>query len=294
MSVDRQTIVVVLLLIGSFVVAIFVAAQFGGRTEAADSPLAPIKKFRAKPGTMLENARALVSDVPSAPSDDMPEGASSSRSARSGPVEIWGRLDGKALSNAEDIESLRVATAALQSDPPEAGIRAVRERLLTSSAGRVWLHTALIALYAKQDPPNLDRAGEAYREALNAAQTSEERDEAMYAYGRALLDNGHYAEVLSAIPRDVDAGVSGSPRALELDMLAGLAQEALGHPTEAMGTYHRVMDRIVRLEDRAAGDHVAIYRQAGLHLARLYHQLGDGRQAEELTRHMKLWLARME
>lgn len=268
------------------------AAQFGGPSQTSGSGLRqPVKKFRAKPGTQRKNARALVSDTPSIPSDS-PGGGSDK------PIDVWGRLGGSGDSGGaqgstnDDAPGSDVVRDALSGGDDEATVQQLESYLVGAHPPEedAALYSALAAIHASAGAQDLDASTENFELAL-AAVAPEQRSEVIYQQAKTLLDAGEEALALEAIQHQDDRE-SMSPRHAELAMMEGILLESKGDSKGALTAYQKAFDsaKMGLSDGREASVDVA--RHAALRLSRLYRKLGDDHAAKEVSKEFKLWLGR--
>lgn len=284
---DKQSVTVVVLVLVSFLIAIFVAARFSG-DEAITAPAAiePIKKFRAKPGTERENARALVSAIPSAPSSNNP---SSNPRETNKDREVWGRLDNPADTRRADAPSEWSADVADTAVFPTHAqqIRAYADGLAANN------QTARIHPDYTVVTPNVgteaEAAARAYQRALALATTRDQRLEATYLYANTLVQRGDPAAALDIIQQQTRSEDPASPRDYQLRALESVCLQQTGDTKQAVNVLLAIINNI---EDQPNNPELRpIYRQAALRLTRLYESAGDQGAARRLRRRVEGWLA---
>lgn len=292
---ERKSAIVLAALVFSFFAALGLAARYGGGTSGTKGSPQAVKKLRAKPGTMRENARAIVSSVPSKKSESPGGGGAggSGGAGRDKPLEIWGRLDSPSSGPPEErSEAARVADEALGAASAEEGI----ERVLASLTGvegvaeASRLYGALGSLYARQDPVDVALAQQAFGRAVASARTTEEREEAVCRQVKALIRLGRNGPALDALAGwAVGEGVL-TARRLEMGVMLGILYEEAGDSQKALQAYEDTMDWAIGTEERANAEIANVFRQAGLRLARLYRRLELPREAARVSRRAKAWL----
>ena len=185
MKDKRQTYLLVGLII-AFAATLGVAYWYSGQERSATASSAPVKKFRAKPGTERKNARALLSSVPSV-----------SEETTTRPIEVWGSLERDDGPGKRELEAVE---AVLDLDDPEEGI----EQLQNSLEGRdqelrastlSYVYAALASLYVQMDPPDPARAEEAYERALAEAADVAAYISFVHIYADGVLKAGRYARL---------------------------------------------------------------------------------------------------
>lgn len=268
----------------AFVIAIGIASRFGGPNSVSSSgestAKTPVKKFRAKPGTARENARALVSDVPSATESKV----NPSRSREAKRREVWNPPEEERARSVIGAEVARAVDAGLSAASVGEGIAHLRDRLAESDSpqGRSSLYGALGLLYAREG--NLEEMREAFRMAGSTSLSDAERVESLYEHAQALLEIGRPREVLDVVARGRLDELTLSTRRLQLRLLAGFAHEELGEYDAAASVYEDVMARV----SGAGGEDLeGVYRQAGLRATRVFTASGKKKDAARIRRVMK-------
>lgn len=244
------------------------------QTETSTSPAAqkPVKKFRAKPGTERENARALVSSQPSVSEEKTKE-----------DIDVWGSLEKDEASPKTTTES--VVSAAFSSGSPEEGARLLLEELRTPGEIKQpgLIYASLAAMYWSMDPPMTEEAEKALALAWSTATTPMGKLEATYAQASYDLSKGDIESMMKTLDRLSDLDVPLTSHTLELGVMLGIGYESLGMMDEARIAYESVMkdaEDVDITKHRAAAD---VYRQAGLRLAAWHRTQGDPREAKTVA-----------
>ncbi|MEX2015018.1 MAG: hypothetical protein WD873_00180 [Candidatus Hydrogenedentales bacterium] len=250
----------------SFVVAILLAARFSGSDPSATTAVQPVKKFRARPGTERENARAIVSSVPSAPSGNE---ESSVHDGERKQREVWGRLDD---GNDTSTTGTQVFGAA-----PNYSEGANNDRNETFAAA-----TSEVTPRLASEP----RAAEqAYQQALATARTREEHYDAAYLYANELVQRSEYAAALEVVQEQTRGIHEVSPRYFQLRVLESVCLVDAGRSKEGIAVLEAVIDAIETAPEDSTLQ--SVYRQAALRLARLYEADGDEGAARRLRRRVE-------
>lgn len=260
---DRTTLTVLGTLLLLFMLMVL-AAMFGGPSNntSKSGVRQPVKKFRAKPGTQRENARALISSTPSIPSDLVRDGGGSEK-----PIEVWGHLGDP---NEE----------AAKSDPG-----------LSDLAVSKLLQNTLSANQETGDVHILEVSPANFKRALMVA-TAQQRSELIYLRAKALLASGEETLALEALQLQDERSETTSPREAELAIMEGVLLESSGDSKGALSAYRKSFDSVKAALSQTTGSSADIARQAALRLSRLYRKLGNDTAAQDVSREFKLWLAR--
>lgn len=267
------------ILLAIFAFALLVAWQTGmGRSNVATGePGAPVKKFRAEPGTMRENARAIVSDVPSAPSDGPSEGPKASAPVSSEPkkIETWSEPVEPTLTEKVTREVGALVDEAMNARSITEGVQHIRGRLerMDSPEGRSSLYASMGILYAREgDEQEMTEAFEmAARTSLNDA----ERAEAIYRHTKALLELEKPEAALAAIEAARVGELETSSRALQIRVVEAIAHEQLGDKAKAAALFEDVVIQGQQGTQAGRADLDSVTRQAAMRAVRTYDELGD-------------------
>lgn len=267
---DKRSALLIVVFLAIFGLALFLAWRVGGGEFTADSkPKTPVKKFRAAPGTMRENARAIVSDVPSEPTENAePAGAR-------GDVQTWSEPEKPSVTEQVKEEVANLVDEALHARSLSEGVANIRNNLdqLKTPEGRSHLYTSLGTLYARDGA--VDEMQDAFEMAARTSLSEAERMEATYRHVKALLDMDRPREALRVIEetRLDDAAISA--RALQIRMVEGIAREELGEIATAAATFEEVIDLAKQGKRIGRPDLDSVYRQAALRAHRAYQAMGD-------------------
>ncbi len=257
-----------------------VAYWFGGdkSTAGASGPVAPVKKFRADPGTERENARALVSSVPSVKEETTDR-----------PIEIWGSLD--------DDEPERDAFAATPESVAglshENAQRVLADRLAAddlSAEERAQTEAALGLALLLGEPREAEGARAAFERAFAACADADSRVQLAFVYAERLNAEDEYEETLELLKDGRFVGAKLSPTRLKLEALRGWALDALGRNDQARTAYSKAFESALAsdLNESAGGRDAA--RLVALRLARHYRADGRERDATAVSRMLRAWL----
>ena len=257
-------------------------AYWFGTTDSsvgASTPAAPVKKFRADPGTERENARALISSVPSVEEETTDR-----------PIDIWGSLD----EDEEPIqESFNAAQASIEGMSPEEARDSLSERLESDELGneeRAQLEAALGLALLEGDEPDIDASREAFGRAFNACADGDARVLLAFAYAEALYEREEYVETLELLRDGRFVGATFSPFRLKLEALRGLALDALGRPDQARAAYKRAFESALSSELQTSPRARDATRLVALQLARHYREDGRTEDATAISRMLRAWL----
>lgn len=273
---DKNPYMLLVLIVGAFAFALGGAFYFGERDgttrSTASTPSAPIKKFRAKPGTERKNARALTSSVPSVKEETTDR-----------PIEVWGSLD-KSPPEPPRTKSQRIVDAALESADPKHAIAMISEQLAKEGEGGegARLHAALGLVLSQIEPVDAVAVERAFSDAYRLVETDENRYSVVTQHAKSYLRLGDYDRAL-AIVDDVDfERAQPSQSFLELAVLKGVTLERLGNAEEAEAAFRWTM----RMAESGGDVHKfeGVYRQAGLLLVRLCRAQGRARDATRIVR----------
>lgn len=272
------------LLVGLFVVfsaTIGAAYWYSGVEQSAKASSAPVKKFRAKPGTERENARALLNSAPSAPEET---------TAR--PIKVWGSLE---RDDGPKKKELKVVEAVLDLDDAEAGIEQLRNLLEgrdeeLSASSLSYVHAALASLYLQTEPPDTARGEEAYERALEEAADVAAYISVVHTYADGLLEVGRFARLAEVTELDGFEVYPLSAALLEIGVFRGVALEQLGRPEDAQSAYEQVISVAIGSDGDMSKGASNVFRQASLRLARIYRVQGRSGEAKAVARRVRALL----
>lgn len=277
MKGKRQTYLLVGLII-AFAVTLGVAYWYSGQERSATASSAPVKKFRAKPGTERKNARALLSSVPSV-----------SEETTTRPIEVWGSLERDDGPGKRELEAVE---AVLDLDDPEEGIEQLqnllegRDQELRAST-LSYVYAALASLYVQINPPDPARAEEAYERALAEAADVAAYISVVHIYADGLLKAGRYARLAEVTELDGFEVYPLSAALLETGVYRGVALDQLGRPEDAQRAYEQVIAVAIG-SDRDMSERASnVFRQASLRLARIYRLQGRSSEAKAVARRVQ-------
>lgn len=300
---ERQSIVLISAIVGFLLIAGVLAYWFGGQPQIATESIEPIKKFRAKPGTQRENARALVSDIPSEDSGDSGASAGTEGGARSDdPVEVWGRLapkepgaeDGRGGIPRADLSggvSHAIDLASHAADPA-AGLRGLRASLeqAPSPDEAAALHLTAAQLLNRMGGEHVAERDAAFDAAIAAAESMEVKAVAVTQFANTYLIEGDGAKALDiAVSIDLE-DAEFDPGIARLGVLTGIAMERQEMPEAAEEHFLWVLDEIEAQGRRSKSGYEKTYRQAALLLSRLYRSTDRAGEAARLKLRIELWL----
>jgi len=280
----QQTLILAAVLL--FMAVSLALAYFIGTNRspgAAAAPLVPVKKFRAKPGTERENARALLSSVPSVNEETTDD-----------PLEVWGSLDQSDSSpeNKSLILDIRDGVS------PDDAIDTIERRLAAlplagNDTERAELEAAMATWMLAQDPPDEEGAQRAFARAEELATTPDARVSVDRLRLRALLAQEDFEGILAstAPERYIDAPLSAAR--LEIELARGIAFGRLANPAEAEQVFTVAIDAAMD-SHRVSPEIESIVRLLALHLGRLYREDGRDTNAIGLSRRLRAWLGEEE
>lgn len=241
-----------------------------------------MKKFRAKPGTQRENARAIISSTPSIPAADQ-------SSELQEPAEVWGRLDSPNNLPAPRSPAQAAAQSALENPSTEAAVKQVVEALeATDDAQAVSeLYSALGTLYAWQGRFESGQVQDVFAQALDAAGSEVERIRVEFSEAKAFMQHGDEEYTLEAIRELKAKDLTDTRMRAELGVMEGMTLERTGDLKKAISSYEGVLDGGL-----SAGGHdddkiLNVFRQAGLRLARLYRSVGREEDAKIVAQRVR-------
>lgn len=299
MGVEDKPYMVVVGVVGIFLLALAGAALLSGGvggSSSSSTSTTPVKKFRAKPGTQRENARAIISDAPSIPSDNQSPGDSSTTPQK--PIEVWGRFDSpdeEAIPRMASEEltprtpSEDAAWSALEHPSTEEAIESLTGQLevLDDSQAASDLYSALGTLYARQGRFETGEVEAAFAQALKAAVSDAQRIGVEYEEAKALMQHGEAARALETIRKLEGKDLPDARMRAELSVMEGMALEKSGDVEGAIASYESLLDEGLGADGEKDRGILGIYRQAALRLTRIYRKLGREEDAEKVARSVR-------
>lgn len=281
---DRQQLGLLAVMGFAFLFMIGVAFYYsnvkGDGSGIASSPIpadGPLKKFRAKPGTQRENARALYSSREEAPENPQ------TPSYRGESAKAWGTFDApppprsldENLQDSSPEEALELAEAALEDDT-------------ISSAER---HAAMAYALSRQYPVDMEAIETKFKEARALVSDEDERQAVLYFLCKARLELGDYAGLTKALSEAPPEWLRPGPRSLEIGIMRAYAVEHANDTAAAQAAYLWVLEAAQVWEALQDPRSEGVYRQAGRRLARLYRREGDVERAVSTTERMQVALS---
>jgi len=278
----RQTILV-LALIGVFAVTVGVAYWFGegSASTTTTTASAPVKKFRAKPGTERKGARALLSSVPSLPEE-----------TTNRPIEVWGSLEPEKTRDEADRARAEIAADLEPSVSSQQGLREDIKLALAMGDhdNAAYLQAALAAQLVDSNPPQPELADEAFQEALSHASGPESAVFVVAVYAQALHESESHQRVTEVTELSAFEAYPFSSRLLQVALLRGMAFEQLESPEEALSAYEQAFDAARRTEADRLARASDVLRIVSLRLARLHRELGNSAEATAVARRLRVLL----
>lgn len=278
----KQTLIVIFVILG-LVAALGVAYQIG-QSQGAGSASAyskPVKKFRARPGTERENARALYSSVPSAPEETTDR-----------QVDVWGSLD----SDDKAPPAKRGLTATFTNGiSPEESVEQIKVRMaeLPESASdslRAQLEAAMAFLLLQTEDPDTEAAERAFARAGELAATPDGRVNVARFQAKALLLSEDYDDVLEVTAPERFIGAELGAARLEVELIRGMAMEELDRQEEAERVYRSIFETAMDGDLAASWEARGVVRQSALRLGRMYRAAGEETKAVGVSRRLRAWL----
>ena len=278
---EKQQTYLVAAMVFVFAITIGGAYWYGKLDHSASASSAPVKKFRAKPGTERENARALLSSAPSAPEE-----------TTSKPIKIWGSLERDEPLRKKEREAVKIL---IDFDDPEAAVAQILARLENpeedaSPSSMAYLYAALAAQYLQLEPLDAAHAEEVYEQALALVGDSGAHIYVVHLYADALLQAEEFERLSEVTALDGYAFYPPSASLLELGVFRGVALEHLGRSDEALIVYLQVVDVAIVSDGDLSEEASNIFRQASLRLARIYRAQGRTGEAKAVARRVQALL----
>ncbi len=268
-------------LLAVLAIGIGVAYWFGGDrgSAAASGPVEPVKKFRAEPGTERENARALVSSVPSVPEETTDR-----------PIEIWGSLDEDDGTEQSEFNSVRGSIEGLSAEQAKDQIAEQLNSAEVPADERAQLEASLALALLDADEPDPEGARSAFARAYKLCADANSRVQLAQDYAPLLYKRGHYEETLEFLDEGRFVGADFSAPRLVLEAIRGITLDALGRDAAARDAYRRAFLSAMRsdLDKSAQGRDAA--RLIALRLARHYRADGRPEDAIAVVRMLRGWL----
>lgn len=278
------------ILVGALILILIVGSALawfvGNNSPAGQASNIETKTFRAKPGTQRESAKALVNTK------------RRHKSARPGTstesVEVWGRFEGdggEGGAAAPEDDARRLVDEVLADLPVEEGIAVLEAELVTAEMP-AHIYSALISLYAVEDPADMERVDGAFSLAMANAQRPDERNAALYHYLKVVANRSDWARVLEISTRHARAHGEMSRLRAQIAILEAEALRQTERMEEAVESLETILDaeKLTRL--LADPEFRPVYRQAALKLSRIYRELGEPDLAEKVARESNAQLRR--
>lgn len=278
-QVQNFVLIALLLVLGT---GMGIAYWFGGDRGpvGASTPAAPVKKFRADPGTERENARALVSSLPSVKEETTDR-----------PIEIWGSLD---EDDAPESVAYRAASDSIEGLTPEEALESLSAQLDSGDVRgeeRAHLEATLGLALLSVEPRDTEAARDAFARAFKACADGDARVGLAVVYADVLFARDEHEELVELLKDGRFVGATFTPARLRLEALRGLALDALGRPDQARAAYERAFASALKsdVKESARGRDAA--RVIAMRLARHYREDGRREDAIAVSRKMRAWLA---
>lgn len=290
---DRQSWTLILSVLFAFLLAMGLASRYGagsggskGGGSKSGASTAPVKKYRAPPGKMRKNARALVSSVPSVKTGKPRDSSKARRD-----IEVWGRLD-----SSEKVRSReeRAAEAALGSFDPSSGIAMLTAAIDESSNPSWEVYAALGELYVRSTSENRAEMEVAFAEAMKLAGSREDRLEVVRRHAQTLRGMGELQEALKLLSDTSMGEGTVSAKSIELSVLKGGLLEQLNDRDLALAAYEDAMKSTEAFGIEHRSETSSTYRQAALRLARIYRDRNDSRGASRVRREVAMWFEKVD
>lgn len=279
---EKRPGIVLIVILSMFVIGLVFASFLGDEPGTAASSG---KRFRAKPGTMRQGARALVSKT--APRNEKKV----KRTGKGKTMDGWAAPENLVKQKKAAAESGHaVTTSALSAPSSETGIQMISEALTetTSPSEQSQLYSSLSLLYAQEDEKNLEGIRQALNKAFQLAQTEEDRHEAYLAEVQILLNMGHDSAAQKRLEKTFEEAGQPTEPGLHMGVMLAKIYEEAGEREKAEARYRHVMDQWMQSGKRFSDQAANIYRQACLRLARLYRKSGKETEAKAVAQEMKL------
>jgi hypothetical protein len=294
----KQVWILAAVLAGLFA-AMFLTAFFSQGGGRSISGLDPAKRFTARPGTTREKARILTSKRPPAPDSSESATASqseeeSSETADRAPLPV-ASLSGEE-SRPEETATDRTIRESGRSASPQESLARLNEALNQElpPQERAALYAAAGPLYAQLDPPDFDRAQQAFDEATALAPTLEARLAVFRQELDMLLRRGAGDVARKRIESMLPESAEGSPPRVELGLMLGQAEESRGDIQQAEAAYRRAWDEALSSATPRQPQAQETLRLIALRLVRIYRASGRDSEAETLVRQIRAWTAQQE
>ncbi len=291
---DRKTQMIALVAtVGIFFGMMALAAWWSMRQQSATSGGTGRMHFTAQPGTTRDNARILTTNKRDsgdrAFSGGGGSGSSRSNNADSTPEERDAppELTVDSLSAAEDRAAdspfAETVCAALNAASPEVGIAKLGVALDTPHTAEesARIYTALAVLYGQLEPPDYDRAKQAFERALAVAPDAAARRGVVRQHAAFALGAGFPEEALPKVEAALQE-TNTQTEAVPLLLLLGQIREASAELEAAETLYRKAVDHALESEGELAAAVEESLRLAALRLARLYSANGREEDAEAL------------
>jgi hypothetical protein len=168
---------------------------------------------------------------------------------------------------------------------PQAGIDAltayVSEQNMTALADAATVYTTLGRLHLRMEPPNIALAESLFVDAKRSARTPEQYHAAALARAKLLLQTANASKALAVTTEALHSMGDTTVDGLRLRVFQATLQQQTGALQEAEAGFQQVMETALTAHARLGKPALMAYREAGLHLARLYHDAD--RTDEEAT-----------
>ena len=289
-----KRVLAVIALIGSMLLAVIVAAYFGGSQKEGSFDKG--QRFTAKPGTTRENAVALTSSKRA-------KGKKTHQDTTTVKDEDEGEspLTVKSLSRPNDEHrsgpAHDKAMAALNQTSAESGISQLQQTLAMpmDSEQAAVLHEAMGQLYVQIDPPEYGKAEEAFKMAREATTDPDLARSILLRAVQVLMQ----ADENEAARRQLNDGFDHTDISDEVQfrlmILSGQLQERAGDVANAETTYQRVLDGVLAGSDLLKPETAAaLARLTGLRLINLYREQDREADAGSLAKELKNRIKKLE
>jgi hypothetical protein len=281
MRAEQLQNVILFALLAVLAIGMGVAYWFGGRQSSAGAsgPVEPVKKFRADPGTERENARALLSSVPSVKEETTDR-----------PIEIWGNLDDEEATIRNRFNETHRSVAGMTPEEARNSLEARLDSADLSDTERAQLESALgLALLLGEDR-DVSASREAFARAMAACEDADARVLLACIYGEALYERKEYGETLELLDEGRFVGSIFGPFRLKLEALRGLVLDVLGRYDQAQIAYENAFEASLASELSSSSQARDSARVIGIHLARHYREAGRVEDAVAVSRRLRAWL----
>ncbi len=292
-----KQLLIVIGVVAGIILFTAVAVYFGGGL-ANPAAIDKGQRFKAKPGTTRKNAIALTSSA-----RKETKGPEAAIARKASEMEDDSPLTVKSLSSSASKDPNRSGPAhdraqqALNGVSPEAGIRSLTSALSLPHDPQqaAYIHEAMGQLYVQLDPPDYDKAAEAFAEARALSSDPEMEQSVLLKSVQVLMQGGRNDEARQALEEGFDAEQLSSETQFRLQVLRGQLEERAGRGAEAEALYYSVLDGTLELPESLEKDvAIALARGAALHLTRLYRDYDRDQAAEALAKDLKRRFKKIE